>query len=446
MRKQTIYTLFATIYLAIGQCTLFPGSIVYGQKGSSVLPVDILHYAARIEPDIEQQKIRGEVEIQFKFRPRVAPVLVLNCGDLIVDRVGFQKQSLDFELKGRQLYLQLPASSLKGKQKIKIRYHGNPRRGVQFFPDARQMYTVFSTDQWMPCEPAPEERASFDLHLVLPRGLTAISNGKMKPQKLGPDGKILLRWHMKEEAPAYCYGFAIGPMERFIEREHGVKFQYLSNDYSEKEIWGIFSETPQMLRFFERKAGVKYPGNCYSQLLPKGNVSQEMQHFAVMRNNYGRQVLEKEKDINLGAHELAHQWWGNQVTCKNWNHFWLNEGMAVFMSSAYREFRFGRKAYLADLKVYQNAYKEVAEKGLDKPLQFPNWDRPTAEDRVLVYYKGAYFLHVLREELGDRIFWKAIRRYTRKYFGKSVVSSDLQMMMEKVSRKDLSRLFEEWVY
>jgi aminopeptidase N len=251
---------------------------------------------------------------------------------------------------------------------------------------------------------------------------------------------------MKTEVPAYCLGFAIGPLNRCIDRHYGVKFQYLSADYSEKELWQIFEESPAMLRFFERKAGVKYPGTCYAQLLMKGNISQEMHQFAVIRNNYGRQVLDVATDIKLGAHELAHQWWGNQVTCLDWTHFWLNEGMAVFMSSAYREYRFGREAYLEDIAAYRNAYQEVMDKGLDKPLQFPDWDQPTAEDRTLVYYKGAYFLHLLREELGDRMFWKGIRRYTRKYFGKSVVSADLQMIMEKVSRKDLSRLFADWVY
>lgn len=446
MRKRTIYTLVATLCLIFGQSSLLTLNKLFGQKGREVFPIDILHYDARIEPDIAQQSIQGKVTIEFKCRRGAPPDLVLDCGRLTVDRVTFQKQSLTFEQKGTQLHISLPASGLRGKHKIQVRYHGQPRRGVRFFPDAFQMYTVFSTSEWMPCRSAPQERAGFDLQLILPPNLTAVSNGKMKPQKLGPGRKILLRWRMKMEAPAYCYGFAVGPMDRIIEREYGVKFQYLSGDYSKKELSEIFSETPEMLRFFERKAGVKYPGNCYSQLLPKGNISQEMQHFAVMRNNYGRQVLEKEKDINLGAHELAHQWWGNQVTCKNWNHFWLNEGMAVFMSSAYREYRFGRQAYLKDMEVYRNAYEAVVEKDLDKPLQFPNWDNPTAEDRVLVYYKGAYFLHVLREELGDRIFWKAIRRYTRKYFGKSVVSSDLQRMMEKVSRKDLNRLFEEWVY
>lgn len=446
MRKRTHYTLSATTYFWCCLAIILVPAVSLCQPARERPPLDILHYKARITPDLDQKALSGKVDIQFKVNTADRQTLNLSCGNLLVERVTFQNEALTYQQAEGRLAISLPATMRKGKHRISISYRGTPRRGILFFPEARQLYTVFSTDQWMPCRPAPEERASFELELVLPPGLTAVSNGNMKPQRVDKHGRVVRRWRLKEEVPAYCYGFAAGPMERFIEREYGVKFQYLSDDYTEKELSRIFRETPDMLRFFERKAGVKYPGTCYSQMLPKGSVSQEMQHFTVMRNNYGLQVLEKETDINLAAHELAHQWWGNQVTCRNWNHFWLNEGMAVFMSTAYREFRYGREAYLRDIAVYLEAYEKVIDKGLDKPLQFPNWDAPTAEDRTLVYYKGAYFLHVLREELGDRIFWKAIRLYTRKYFGKSVVSSDLQRIMERVSRKNLNRLFEEWVY
>ena len=433
-------------YCCIWLSMLFYLPSGYAQTQAKDASVDIRHYEALIEPDIGEQKIKGEVSILFKVSKANPSQLVLDCGDLIIDRVHLQKQALKFEQKAHRVYIALPDEGVKGHRKVKIFYHGKPRRGIQFFPDSKQVYTVFSTSQWMPCQSKISDRASFDLHLVLPKGLTAIANGKLKSQKTLSNQKVQLHFRMRKEVPAYCLGFAIGPMNKCIDRQYGVKFQYLSADYSEKELWEIFEASPDMLRFFEHKAGVKYPGKCYSQVLPKGNISQEMHQFAVLRNAYGQQVLDTAPAINLGAHELAHQWWGNQVTCLDWTHFWLNEGMAVFMSSAYREYRFGRKAYLDDIALYQNAYQEVVDKGLDKPLQFPNWDQPTPEDRTLVYYKGAYFLHLLREELGDRIFWKGIRRYTRKYFGKSVVSKDLQVIMEKVSRKDLSRLFANWVY
>lgn len=411
--------------------------------------IDILHYEAQITPDLAGKELEGEVTIQVRLAGRAVgaiPELILNCGDLIIERVSTQKNELRFEKKDRRLHIALGQAKRKQKLKITIRYHGEIRRGVQLFPEARQLYTVFSTSHWMPCRNAPSDRAGFDLQLIVPTGLAAVGNGKLRSKKAWGEEQVMYHWRMKKDAPTYCFGFAVGPMNLFIERQHGVRFQYLSADYSEAALQRIFETSPQMLRFFERKAGVRYPGRTYTQILPKGSTSQEMSDFTVMRNNYGQQVLEDPSAIQLSGHELAHQWWGNQVTCRNWNHFWLNEGMAVFMSAVYREYRFGRESYLEDMDLYREAYQRVAEQGLDKPLQFPDWDQPTAQDRTLVYYKGAYFLHLLREELGERIFWKGIRRYTKKYFGRSVVSSDLQFVMEKVSRKDLSRLFDEWVY
>lgn len=418
------------------------------QKSQNALPrTDILAYKATIQPLISEKKLIGQVAIRFKWTDDLPQrELILDCGNLTIDSVLQSRKVLSFRKENQQLIIKLPFLDASNREEVVIHYQGHAGPGIQFFPEDRQVFTVFSTNHWMPCRKDPEERAKFSLDLILPQGLEGIGNGKLTGKKTLSGDRVQYSWKMRSEVPAYCFGFAAGGYNQYIERAHGVKFRYLSANYSEMELQKIFATSPDMLRFFERKAGVRYPGKSYTQILPKGGVSQEMHHFTVIRNNYGKQILENPADVNLAAHELAHQWWGNQVTCKNWNHFWLNEGLAVFMSTAYREYRFGRKAYQDDISVYYKAYAGVSEKDLDKPLVFPNWDNPTAEDRVLVYYKGAYLFHLLREELGDKIFWKALRRYTKKYFGRSVISRDLQRIMEKASGKDLSRLFNEWVF
>jgi len=171
-----------------------------------------------------------------------------------------------------------------------------------------------------------------------------------------------------------------------------------------------------------------------------------MSSFTALRETYGDEVLADEKSIWLGAHEFAHQWWGNMVTCVDWRHFWLNEGMATFMAAAYKEHRFGRQYYLNEIESSQKRYEKVRDAGKDRSLAFPDWDHPTSEDRALVYHKGAYVLHLLREELGDRDFWRGIRLYTRTYFGKSVVTEDFQRAMEQATGKKLADFFAKWVY
>ena len=170
-----------------------------------------------------------------------------------------------------------------------------------------------------------------------------------------------------------------------------------------------------------------------------------MSGFTAMRETYWKEILADEKEIWLGAHELAHQWWGNMVTCKDWTHFWLNEGMATFMTAAYKEHRFGRAEYLGDIEASRAAYEKVLTAGKDKPLVFRDWLRPTSEDRTLVYSKGAYVLHLLRLELGDRLFWAGIRHYTKKYFGKSVTTADFQAAMEEATGRSLKLFFDQWI-
>jgi aminopeptidase N len=335
------------------------------------------------------------------------------------------------------------------KREIEIVYHGVPKYGIQFFPEQNQVYTVFSTSQWMPCVDSPDDRATFRLKLNFPQDdLKTVGNGrsttKLLSPKTKPEGFV---WEQKTPVPTYLFGFAAGKFREVTEVHRGTVFRYLASpQFTEAEIKKIFRSAADMLDFYEGKAGMKYPAVVYTQVLAAGNAKQEMDGFAVMSEEYGREVLKNEKGIWLGAHEFAHQWWGNMVTNRDWTHFWLNEGLANFMTAAYFEHRFGPAEYLSEIERYRLSYEKVRDAKKDKSLVFPDWNKPTREDRRLVYDKGAYVLHLLREELGEELFWKGIKEYTRKYWGKSVVTKDFQASMETASGKNLSKFFDRWVY
>jgi aminopeptidase N len=171
-----------------------------------------------------------------------------------------------------------------------------------------------------------------------------------------------------------------------------------------------------------------------------------MNGFSVMSEDYGRTVLGDSRAESLVAHELAHQWWGNSVTCAAWTHMWLNEGFATFMAAGYMEQRFGRERYQRIVESWRSRYEKVRDAGQDRSLVFPDWNRPTAQDRTLVYQKGAYVLHLLRETLGERLFWAGVRDYTRLRAGPSVTTVDFQRAMERSTGRDLSEFFRTWVY
>ncbi|HKQ51280.1 MAG TPA: M1 family metallopeptidase [Pyrinomonadaceae bacterium] len=423
------------------------GAVVSKAEAAAQRSFDVLHYEARVEPDIAQKTVAGEVRITLVSRADKLTEVEFDCGELTITAVRHIGEDLKFTRSGDRLKITLSRPAKAGEWlRISVEYRGTPRHGIRFFPEREQTYTAFSTSQWMVCVDAPEDRATLRLVLILPSKLKAVANGRLVSSRAWGEDKTAYEWMEEKPVPTYTYGFAAGPFRELTERKGQVLLRYLAAPFSDQELRSIFGDTADMIRFFEERAGVRYAARTYTQVLAERGYGQEMSDFAVMGENYGRDVLAKKRDLWLSAHELAHQWWGNMVTCVSWSHFWLNEGIATFMANAYKERRFGREAYLREVEDNRKSYERVRDAGHDKSLVFPDWSNPTADDRTLVYDKGAYVIHLLREELGERAFWKGLRQYTRAYFGKSVTTADFQAAMERASGKNLSEFFNKWVY
>lgn len=414
---------------------------------TAISPIDVTHYEAQVEPDVLNKTVKGKVLIRFTSRLDNLKTIEFDCGELLIDAVRENKDTLTFlRSDGRLTISLLRPASANERREIEVEYHGTPRRGIRFFPEPAQVYTVFSTSQWLVCIDAPDDKATLHLKLIVPTEFNTVANGRFAGRRNKKDNKVVHEWKQAVPVPSYIFGFAAGRFRTLTEKHGRVQLRYLAMKFSDQELVRIFRDTADMISFFEARAGVRYADSSYTQVLASGGVAQEMSGFTVMGESYGRKVLANERDLGLGAHELAHQWWGNMVTCRDWNHFWLNEGIATFMAAAYKEHRFGRGEYLKEIEDSRVSYQKVRDAGKDRSLVFPDWLKPTAEDRTLVYDKGAYVVHLLREELGERAFWQGMRQYTQKHFGKSVMTPDFQRAMEQASGKNLTDFFARWVY
>jgi aminopeptidase N len=407
--------------------------------------MDVRQYVARIEPEIASKSIRGTVAITISVDPGGERTVVFDSGDLVVDSASEDGRPLVVTRLDRQVAIGLP-SRPAASRRIELAYHGLPRSGLQFHPERNQVYTSFSTGQWLPSVSAPAERATLDLTVVLPAGLASIGSGRLQRSRPLSNGTVEHHWQQDRPVPAYTFGFAAGPFVDVSENRGTTRLRYLGSGFAETELRRIFRESRDMMAFFEEKAGRPYPDDTYTQALVASTAGQEMSGFSIMSEEYGRAVLADERALSLIAHEMAHQWWGNEVTCREWTHFWLNEGFATFMAAAYAERRFGREEYLRIIDASRGRYERVREAGRDRALVFPDWNRPTADDRTLVYHKGAYVLHLLRDTLGDGAFWEGVRAYTRTHFGAPVTSSDFQRAMEQSTGRSLAPFFATWVY
>jgi aminopeptidase N len=368
---------------------LVTADLAYAATENHSNEIDILHYTATLEPDIPGKSVKGMVLIRLLIKSKNLNLLEFDCGDLAIDSVRLAGAPLKFSVVDHRLRVSLPPGSRANvTREIEVNYHGSPRRGIRFFPDREQVYTVFSTSQWLVCIDDPADKATLTFRLILPATLTPIANGNFVSQRDLPNKKRISEWRQENRIPTYVFGFAAGPFHVVKEKRGNVELRYLATNYSPDEVRRIFRNTPDMLDFFERRAGVQYADQVYTQVLAAGGVEQEMSSFTALKESYGKQLLDNEQDLWLGAHEFAHQWWGNMVTCRDWNHFWLNEGIATFMAAAYLEHRFGRAAYMREIEEYRNNYEKVRLAGKDRSLVFPDWLHPTSEDRTLVYDKG----------------------------------------------------------
>jgi aminopeptidase N len=409
-------------------------------------PFSVTHYDVEVEPRLDSQTITGTATLSLVFNRDLVQTIALDRGRLEIDGVEEDGRPRAFTVEGTRLRLILPRGRANEKRTLTVRYHGTASSGLLFNAEREQIYTVFSTSQWMIALDDPAARATLRLRVTMPRTWSGAGSGREVSRRDVAAEKVQIEWQLDRPAPTYTFGFAIGAFSEASDRSSRVALRYLGRDFSEADLRRVFSETSQMLSFFEQRSGVPYPGDAYAQALVARTAGQEMAGLSIVSEEYGRAVMADPSAIGLIAHELAHQWWGNMVTCHAWTEFWLNEGFATFMAAAYREQRFGRDVYVKDVASMKARYEQVRERGNDRPLVFPSWDRPTADDRTLVYQKGAYVLHELRELVGDTAFWAGIRRYTTEHFGKSVTTGDFQTAMEQASSMDLRPFFDRWLY
>lgn len=148
----------------------------------------------------------------------------------------------------------------------------------------------------------------------------------------------------------------------------------------------------------------------------------------------------------LLAHELAHQWWGIGLACRDWSDFWLNEGIATFMADVFLGQQYGPARYKHEIELAQQTYDALKRSGKDHALCYRERNFEKEVGGRLPYNKGAVVLDLLKQQLGDDVFWAGFKAYTREHWGKTVTSEDLQSSMERAAGHSLAKFFDEWVY
>src|SRR5215203_6371307 len=174
-------------------------------------PIDVHHYNISVEPDIPTKTLKGSAVIRFASNVNNLTSVEFDCGELEIDSVFQSGAARVFSIKDRRVKVTVPAMKARQTTTLEIRYHGAPTRGIRFFPDTSQVYTVFWTSEWTVCLDAPDDKATLSLTLILPPTLTPQSNGQLVSRRQFGNNKIASTWEQKNPIPTYIFGFAVGP-------------------------------------------------------------------------------------------------------------------------------------------------------------------------------------------------------------------------------------------
>ena len=329
---------------------------------------DVLSYDVALTPDFAGKSVSGTEAIRLTSTADGVQTLAFSPNALSITQATFEGRPVQAQSVAAGTLFTLDRPLRKGQvATLRFAFSGTPRRGATWSADS--VYTSYFACDWMVClQDLPSDKAKFTLALTLPGGLSSLSNGRLIERAPASSGETVHRWRSQRAYSPYLFAFAAGPMSVARSKTAAGEFVYMGLAGEPADLRTLFAETAGIANFFATKAGVPLPSGRYTQLLVPGREAQEAAtHSLIGAEELKRDLAEPERSWII-AHEIAHQWWGNLVTCATWRDFWLHEGLATFMSAAWKEQRYGRAAYEDELASARQRVERVRAQGFDKPL------------------------------------------------------------------------------
>lgn len=417
--------------------------------------IDVQHYIFRIALSDENDEISGKAMIDIRFlRDNITTVALdltssSNGKGMTVSSVTSPESNTAYQHTNNRLLLTLPSAPKAGERRqFTVEYHGVPADGLHIGKNKSGERTFFSNNwpdlarQWLPTIDHPYDKASSEFLVTAPAKYQVAANGVLEEEMDLSDGRRLTHWSQREPIATWLNNIGVA---RFSSRHFGAAAGVPLQTWvfpRDRDAGILTFEEPmrQAIEFFEERIG-PYP---YDKL-----ASVQATSFGGGMENasaifYGESAVTGRPAFGLVSHEVAHQWFGDSVTEKDWDDVWLSEGFATYFAMLAVEHYEGRDAFVAALRSRRQQIFQ-AEKKLPgiAVVQSKPWN---GIPNAIVYQKGGWFLHLLRGEVGTERFWAGIREYYRRYRDSNASTADFEGVMEETSGMDLRWFFRQWLF
>ena len=424
--------------------------------------IDVTYYGLDLRLTTTPANLRGAVTITLKSTQAAVSSFFLDLNStttastgLRVDSVKAGNQKLTFQHAQNKLTI-TTAQPLANGQAITLTvfYQGVPIRNnpLGFAFDKHEKTTdpviwslsePYGTSDWFPCRDTPADKAdSSSVRITAPAQLVSVSNGKLISTTTNADGTRTYLWKNSYPIAQYLISIAVSNYAQYdTPFTYGNQTMPVTHYiYPEilPQVQTNLALTPSMIQLFTNRFG-PYPflREKYGHAqFASGNGG--MEHQTVSSMEVGALTP------NVIAHELAHQWFGDKITCRDWQNIWLNEGFASYAEAVYVESVSGQTGY----QPYMNNFMTNARtaRGSIYVQDISNFNNIFSSSRS--YAKGAAVLHMLRGIVGDSTFFRTLRTYaaTPTLAYQTAVTEDFQSVAQQVSGRDLAYFFKQWIY
>jgi aminopeptidase N len=439
---------------------LFYGQIFAQQKH----PVDFKRISVEIMPLIDAKEICGKGTYDFELTAKTDSIFI-DAVDMTFSYVSLNGKKIDFTNSKKQLGFKAPRKV--GHHQLFLRYLARPKQTVYFLKSSAESSKTMEslmvsnqsaeleqiqiwtqgqgkyTSHWLPSFDDMTEKIELDLTLLVEEEYQVIANGQLQ-EKILVDGLVEWKFDMTDPMSSYLAAFVVGHFKKkAFKSKSGIPIELYYEPIDSLRFEPTYRYTIPIFDFLEEEIGVPYPWQNYKQVPVHDFLYAGMENTTatIFSDSFviDSTAFVDRNYVNVNAHELAHQWFGNLVTEKNGDHHWLHEGFATYYSYLAEKQLFGDAHFYWKLHETASMLHDLSENGEGEALTDPKASSTT------FYEKGAWALVMLRERVGDIAFKKGIKNYLTHFSFKNVTITDFLREMEIASGLDLADFKETWL-